>query len=576
MAVQYTNQIFELAQDIIAGSTYATLDFTSVSTPVVSATFVLKVGSGEVIEWFVCNGMTSLGSNTYRTTVLARGLDKDAQTIADVSTSNQKTFNITTQCKVVTHSYDWVLKMSKNGNNTVTSDNTWTGTNTVSNTTSAGIIPQSVTTAERDALTGVVDGAMITNSTTGTTQVYEAGAWEDVPTGSTNPNATESIQGKMQLSSVANQLAGADGTLTTPAVVIQSRYLKKTASSTQTDDASRITVLDSNGDINRDFLNEKSAKFGGTGVDGVLAGSVSITGDDQYIVRNYRSITAGAFTLTITGTNSIIHLKVKGNADLTGWTINAKGKGAQPVVQNGTLSPGGVVTSSTAQNGIAGGAGVNGNATCARLGSVATQTSGGQTATGGSAGTAATSYGFDISYGIPTRTIVAACGQAGGGGAGGFNITVASGAVPPYVAYGGQGGAGGGCIILEVLGNLTFSSTSVDVSGNNGSAGSAGSGSGATGYCASGGGGGGAGGTFVYIYGGTLSGSPTVTATGGSGGAAGATGATGGGAGGGGAGGSNIYTAGSNGSAGNATGVAGAGGAGAAGTSLGIANTLFS
>ena len=85
MAIQYTNQIFELAQDIIAGSTYATLDFTSLTTPVVADAFVLKVGSGEAIEWFVCSGMTSLGSNTYRTTVLARGLDKDTQTIAGVS-----------------------------------------------------------------------------------------------------------------------------------------------------------------------------------------------------------------------------------------------------------------------------------------------------------------------------------------------------------------------------------------------------------------------------------------------------------------------------------------------------------
>lgn len=576
MAVQYTNQVFELAQDIIAGSTYTTLDFTSLTTPVVSDTFVLKVGSGEVIEWFVCNGMTSLGNNTYRTTVTARGLDKDAQTTADVSTTNQKTFNITTPCKVVTHSYDWVLKMSKDGNNTVAGDNTWTGTNTVSNTTSAGVIPQSVTTAQRDALTGLVDGAMIYNSTTGTTQVYEAGAWEDVPTGSTNPNATETIQGKMELATVADQLSAANGTLTTSAVVLQPRYLKKTASSTQSDDASRITILDSTGKINRDFLNEKSAKFGGTGADGVLAGNVSITGDNQYIVRNYRSITAGSYTMTITGTNSIVHIKVKGNADLSNWTINAKGKGAQPTTQNGTTSAGGVRTNASAQSGLDGSVGVNGNATCPRIGTTGTAGGGGASGAGGSAGTAVSTTGFVISYGIPTRTITAACGQAGAGGGGGYNITTASGSVPPYVAYGGQGGAGGGCIILEVGGTLTFSSTSVDVSGNNGSAGSAGSGSGASGYCASGGGGGGAGGTFVYIYGSTLTGSPTVTVTGGTGGAAGATAPTGGGGGGGGSGGSNIFTTGSNGSAGNASGVAGAGGAGAAGTSLGVSNTLFS
>jgi len=47
-------------------------------------------------------------------------------------------------------------------------------------------------------------------------------------------------------------------------------------------------------------------------------------------VKNYTSWAAGgaARVLTITPTNCVLHIKVQGNMDLTNWTFDFKGKGA--------------------------------------------------------------------------------------------------------------------------------------------------------------------------------------------------------------------------------------------------------
>ena len=75
----------------------------------------------------------------------------------------------------------------------------------------------------------------------------------------------------------------------------------------------------------------------------------------------------------------------------------------------------------------------------------------------------------------------------------------------------GVGGNGGGVLILEVLGNLTFGgSSTLTADGAAGTASTAGGNDG--------GGGGGSGGQIFVLYRGTLTGSPTTTVTGGAGG----------------------------------------------------------
>lgn len=58
------------------------------------------------------------------------------------------------------------------GANVHSGANTFTGTNTYSSTTKATQIVQNVTTAQRDALTGTANGAVVYNTTTGELNQY--------------------------------------------------------------------------------------------------------------------------------------------------------------------------------------------------------------------------------------------------------------------------------------------------------------------------------------------------------------------------------------------------------------------
>jgi len=258
--------------------------------------------------------------------------------------------------------------------------------------------------------------------------------------------------------------------------------------------------------------------FGGTGADGAIDGSanVTITGsNDTYIEKNYTSIAAasGSKTFTITPTNCVLHVKVSGNADFTGWTINLNSKGgpagsggsggASPSAGgSGTPGKSYVTNTGTAGSGAAG----------QYAGSVTTLTS-----AGGTAGEASGIVGIKEAI-AASKVILIAPGGGGAGGGGGYS--------PSDNAAGGAGGAGGGCILIEVAGNITFSGTTITATGANGSVGAT---STSTYNTGGGGGGGGGGGSVVILYGGTITGSNTPTVTGGNGALGGLRGAAGGG-----------------------------------------------
>lgn len=578
MGTQYTGQTFSLAQDINAGTTYLTIDFTFISPPPFTAG-IIKVNKGEQSEWWSIENMALVAGETtlYRADVLARGLKHDATSTTDGDTTLQKDHSTTTTCTLVMHSLNWNAKAFKSGNNTFSGDNTVTGTLSFTGTTEAGLKLQQVTTAQRDTLTGTGTGTILYNTTTATAQVKDpGGSYDDLPTGDTNPNASETVAGKMKLGTVANQEAAAQDTN-----VIQTQYLKTSSSSTQTDDHGKIFILDSTGKLPYTILPAKGRKFGGDGSDGVLAGSLNVSGSDStYIVKNFRSITGGSFTLTITPVNCVLHIKVLGLADFTNWTINLKGLGGPGGAVSTDISDtlGGTNTVTAPNNGQNGHTGTLGLTTTTTLLAASTGGTGGQSASGGTAGAAsAVAFPYTTSLGVSPHFIYASAGSGGAQGAGGYNVDkIAGGTQPPYVFNGGAGGAGGGVIIIEAAGGVTFSSTNVDIRGNNGSMGSAGTTGVNNSVQACGSGGGGAGGTFFCIYNGVLTGSPTVALTGGTGGTAPAAGSGGGFSGGGGGGGSNIFGAGTNGTAGSANGTGGAGGNGADGKSFILANTVFS
>lgn len=69
--------------------------------------------------------------------------------------------------------------------------------------------------------------------------------------------------------------------------------------------------------------------FWGDWTDWAISWALTITwSNDTYIVKNYTTFTPWANTVTITPTNCILHIKVKGDCDLTGTTFNFQWKWA--------------------------------------------------------------------------------------------------------------------------------------------------------------------------------------------------------------------------------------------------------
>lgn len=282
-------------------------------------------------------------------------------------------------------------------------------------------------------------------------------------------------------------------------------------------------------------------KFGGDATDGAVDGSANITitgSNNTYITKNYSSwasASGGGKTFTVTPTNCVLHIKIKGDADFTDWTFNLNNKGGLggaggsggAVPTNGSSGEVGKSYTSNTGTGTGGAAGQY-------VASVTTLTS-----AGGVSGEPSgyVSLPDAISAG---KVVFVAPGGGGSGGGGGYS--------PTDNASGGAGGTGGGCLFIEVLGNVIFSGTTINATG---SVGGTGGNSSSTNNTGGGGGGGGGGGSVVILYGGSITGSCTPSVTGGAGGAGGTRGAASGGTtscnGAGGAGAGSAYGKGSNG-----------------------------
>lgn len=529
-----------LSQRLTAGGADTSFTVSKLSTDVFTVTSgVLKVGVGTNSEW-IYFGACSVSSTSITFTSCVRGLKKNATSTSDNDTALQYDHAIGAPVEYVLHSVDINTYVQRNADETITGSLDFSGTSTFKLK-----LPR-YTTAQRDALT-TADGIIIYNTTAGEAQYCSGGSWYTLSAGSTQPLATEVVYGRVRLNEAATDPAQptvpginstrildstsasatgqikiasgttgsrsatlslhGDDTYTSGGIILARGNTGVNATTTLTHRGTgNINIVSSEGTSNLYFQDSirtvnLSPKFGGTGADGAISGSLTIAGSDNtYIVKNYTSFAPGANTVTITPTNCILHIKVSGDCDLTGTTFNFAGKGA---AGGGAATAGSVGTGYNVKTGVAGGGGA------------------GSAGTRGSVGTTAITYGKMMSstFMQASRTIILSPG--GGGGGGGNGLTNGTG---------GAGGNGGGCVFLEVNGNLTFSGTTITMAGSAGSNGGNGAQSGG------GGGGGGGGGVFVCLYNGTLSGSVTPTVSGGAAGTGG-TGTGGGGGGGSGAGG---------------------------------------
>src|SRR3990167_455905 len=85
---------------------------------------------------------------------------------------------------------------------TVAADTTW------SSTTNAGVVLNSITTTNRDALSSPADGSTIYNSTTNQTEFREGGAWVANAAGGSVADASETVAGKGEEATDAEVTAG--------------------------------------------------------------------------------------------------------------------------------------------------------------------------------------------------------------------------------------------------------------------------------------------------------------------------------------------------------------------------------
>ena len=273
------------------------------------------------------------------------------------------------------------------------------------------------------------------------------------------------------------------------------------------------------------------SKFGGNGSDGALSlssGSTTIAlGGASVFVKNYSSLSiTGTSSLTFSGASqagTIVIFKVSGNAVITSTTstvISLVGLGAQGAagVSSGAGATGQSATmwfASQETGGGGGGGASGGQAGGGGGGGASAYASGAVGATGGTGGTAgaASVSPFFATSSVKYYKVYVRPGSGGGSGGSGNNNGNASLAA----------GNGGGAFYMEVGGSLTFTGSTIDVSGTVGGTGSGGSGN-------SGGSGGGGGGSVVILANSIISNTGTTTFAGGNGGggtANGGAGATG-------------------------------------------------
>jgi len=502
-------------------------------------------------RWWVTSTSSSGGVNKLIIDNIAKRGLTDSATLAEVlantgsDSDNRVTHNVGAVIEIPVSHLVLNDKASLTEDNTFAGDNTHSGDNTFSGDVefdgSARFPVYADATARDAAITSPSNGMMIYNTAVGKNQQYISGGWDVVDTGATDVLVSVSADD------------------TTPGYledkIVAGNGIKVTTLNDGSDESVQIEAAV------------------GDGTDGIQGdANLTITGSNNtVIVKEFTSWTAGsvARTCTVTPTGCVTVLKIQGDADFTNWTFDFAGKG-MPGGAGGTAgtSTGDDGTDGTASvksslsfantapsygvKGTAGpdtadagggGGGGGGGASIKDDGAAGSNgddggSTGGDVGEGGDGGTAgstsmkwlALTATAQASSNIPF--LVAQGGSGGGGGAAGTWAAVPANAGEG--GNGGAGGAGGGTLIIQVGGDVTFSSTSIDCSGENGSNGANGSAGGGSPEADGGGGGGGgagAGGIAAVLYKGSITGSVTPDVSAGTAGTGG-TGATRGGDGG--------------------------------------------
>lgn len=179
---------------------------------------------------------------------------------------------------------------------------TMTGPLVFTGTTNRGVQVASLTTTQRDALVGVGNGTIIYNSTIGDYQVYNGGSWYTLAAGSTQPNASETVAGKIELATNAEMgtstSTGGSGARLVPPndQLIQDRSVytpAKLTGGTNAQNSSAVWAPVNNGSF-RITINGVSYN-----IDGInFAGAASMANVATIIQTALRAVTGSTETVT--------------------------------------------------------------------------------------------------------------------------------------------------------------------------------------------------------------------------------------------------------------------------------------
>jgi microcystin-dependent protein len=216
---------------------------------------VMLIGEKDTKEWI---SFTGVASSPNRITGVTRGLDKDATSTTDNGGADQPALSHVagTRIRLVASHLDI---FDKDGNNTISGNNTYTGTQTFSSTTKATDIAQSVTTTQRDALTGVVNGTRVYNTTTGQMNWYEGGVWVANAAGGSVADASTTVAGKVEEATVAEQGTATAAGGTGARLFVACANLVKTSSGAA--DENKAPILGATGTLAGGFMNQTATSY---------------------------------------------------------------------------------------------------------------------------------------------------------------------------------------------------------------------------------------------------------------------------------------------------------------------------
>lgn len=254
---------------------------------------VAKIGTGSSSEWVSFTGVTTVSATKQTLTGCVRGLDKDATSLSDATSSNKKTNSIGASVKLVHHSVEINKLIQKDADETVT------GSVAFSNSTRTPFVLPTYTEAERDALTTNTNGALILESDNGYIQARIGGNWNTLDMSTPTSFMTDSAAGTGQLATSAEKqaLTGTDSVTGAPLLI-------------RNDDTER-TLHPSN-------TNTTDTMVIGGGSTGDRATSFSLDGSDSNdgFVISRASGANGATTITSNGTGDVDFVTGTG-ADIT-------------------------------------------------------------------------------------------------------------------------------------------------------------------------------------------------------------------------------------------------------------------